>query len=107
MLEDRRLDLLRRVLALELVLDLRRGVESSAVRGADRGEDRLVDGARLERFLLFADLRGELTLKLTDLLDRGVRDVERVEDLGLGDLVRPRLDHQDRVLGTGDDQIKL
>jgi hypothetical protein len=36
-----------------------------------------------------------------DLLDLGVRDVERVEDLGLGDLARAGLHHEDRVLGAG------
>ena len=36
-----------------------------------------------------------------------VRDVERVEDLGLGDLVGARLDHEDRVLGAGDDEVEV
>ena len=42
-----------------------------------------------------------------ELLDLAVRDVERVEDLGLGDLVGAGLDHQDRVLGAGDDQVEV
>ena len=41
------------------------------------------------------------------LLDRVVGDVERVEDLRLGDLVGARLDHQDRLLGTGDDEVEV
>jgi hypothetical protein len=35
-----------------------------------------------------------------------VRDVERIEDLGLGDLVRARLDHEDGVLGAGDHEVE-
>ena len=46
-------------------------------------------------------------LQGAELLDLAVRDVERVEDLGLGDLVGPRLDHQDRLLGAGDDQVEV
>ena len=56
--------------------------------------------------LLLADLRGELALQRAQLLDLGVRDVERVEDLRLGDLVGAGLDHQDRVLGAGDDRSR-
>ena len=41
------------------------------------------------------------------LLDLGVRDVERVEDLLLGDAVGAGLDHQDRLVGAGDDQVEL
>src|SRR4029077_2731069 len=41
------------------------------------------------------------------LLDLGVGDVERVEDLRLGDLVGAGLDHQDRLLGAGDDQVEV
>jgi hypothetical protein len=36
-----------------------------------------------------------------------VGDVKRVEDLRLGDLVGPGLDHQNRVLGAGDDQVEV
>jgi hypothetical protein len=42
-----------------------------------------------------------------ELLDLGVRDVERVEDLGLGDLARAGLHHEDRVLGAGDDEVQV
>ncbi len=34
-------------------------------------------------------------------------DVERVEDLGLGDHVGPGLDHQDGLFGAGHDQIEV
>ena len=34
-------------------------------------------------------------------------DVEGVEDLGLGDAVGAALDHQDRLVGAGDDQVHL
>ena len=36
-----------------------------------------------------------------------MRDVERVEDLGLGDLVGARLDHQDGVVGAGHDEVEV
>jgi hypothetical protein len=36
-----------------------------------------------------------------------VRDVERVEHLGLGDLVRPGLDHQDGLVRAGHDQVEV
>ena len=107
LLEDRALNGLGGVLALELVLHLRRRVELCAVGGADRVEDRLIDGDRLEHFLLLADLRGELALQRAQLLDLRVGDVERVEDLRLGNLVGARLDHQDRLLGPGDDQVEF
>ena len=42
-----------------------------------------------------------------ELLDLRVGDVEGVEDLGLGDAVGAALDHQDRLVGTGDDQVHL
>ncbi len=34
-------------------------------------------------------------------------DVERVEDLRLGDLVGAGLDHQDALAGAGDDQVEI
>ena len=34
-------------------------------------------------------------------------DIERVEDLGLGDLVGARLDHRDAIEGAGDDQVEV
>ena len=36
-----------------------------------------------------------------------MRDVERVEHLGLGDLVGAGLDHQDGVVGAGDDEVEV
>ena len=106
-LDDGGLDGLRRVLTLELVLDLRRRVERCAVRGADGLEQALVDLRRLEDDLLLAGLLGQLALCGAELPDRVVGDVEGVEHLGLGDLGRARLDHEDRVLGAGDDQVEL
>ncbi len=50
---------------------------------------------------------GQLALQRAQLLDLRVGDVERVEDLRLGDLVGARLDHQDRLLGAGDDQVEV
>jgi hypothetical protein len=45
-------------------------------------------------------------LGLAELPDRLVGDVERVEDLRLGDLVGAGLDHQDGVLGAGDHEVE-
>ena len=78
------------------------------MRAADRA--RVSPGRRwidLELFLRLADLLGELALQRAELLDLRVGDVERVEDLGLGDLVRAGLDHQDRVLGARHDQVEV
>ena len=70
-------------------------------------EQALVDRRGLDRDLLLAGLRGQLLHRADELLDLGVGDVERVEHLGLGDAVGAALDHQDRVLGAGDDQVHL
>ena len=105
--DDLLLDGLRGVLALELVDDLGGGVQLRAVRALDLLDQRLVDLRRVDLDLRLADLGGEIALKLAELLDRVMRDVERIEDLGLGNLVGARLDHQDRVLGAGDDQVEV
>ena len=49
----------------------------------------------------------ELLDRGAQLLDLAVGDVERVEDLGLGDAVGAALDHQDRLVCAGDDQVKV
>src|ERR1700682_2898169 len=69
LLEDRGLDGLRRVLALELVRDLGRLVEGLAVRGANLLEQLLVDADLDELFLLLADFLGEIALEGAQLLD--------------------------------------
>src|SRR4051794_24957732 len=106
-LEDGRLDRLRRVLALELVDDLRGVVELLAVGVLDLLQQALVDLGSGDLELRLADLLGELALDGAQLLDRVVGDVERVEDLRLGDLVGARLDHQDGLLGAGHDEVEV
>ena len=54
-----------------------------------------------------AGLALELNLRGTQLLDRVVGDVERVEDLRLGDLVGAGLDHRDALGGAGHDQVEV
>src|SRR5436190_14290905 len=107
LLEHSLLDGLRGVLAGELVLDLGRLVQRRAVRLLDLREQVGVDLRRLDDELLLAGLLGQLALRGAELPDRVVRDVERVQELRLGDLVGARLDHQDRVLGAGHDQVEV
>ena len=94
------------VLALELVLHLRGGVERGAVLRARIRRAAAVDRRYDDLELGLADLLGELALQRAELLDLAVGDVQRVEDLGFGDLPRAGLDHQDRVLGPGDGQLE-
>ena len=70
-------------------------------------EQALVDLGRLDLDLLLAGLLLQLLHRGDELLDLAVGDVERVEDLGLGDAVGAGLDHQDRLVGAGDDQVEL
>ncbi len=101
------LDRLARVLALELVLDLRGGVERRAVRGLDLLVELRVHLRDLDLELRLAGLLGQLALDAQSFLISLVGDVERVEDLGLWDLAGAGLDHQDRLVGAGHDQVEL
>ena len=76
-----------------------RGLDLLVELGLDLRDDHL--GLRLARLL------GQLALGSAQLLDLLVGDVERIEDLRLGDLAGACLDHQDRVVGSGDDQVEL
>ena len=106
--EDLLLDGLRGVLAGELVLDRRGLVELLPVRALDLLEQAGVDLRRLDLELRgLAGLLAELAHGGDQLLDLRVRDVERVEDLGLGDLVGARLDHQDGLVGAGDHEVEV
>ncbi len=62
---------------------------------------------RLDLDLLLAGLLLQLLHRRDELLDLGVGDVERVEDLLLGDAAGAGLDHQDRLVGAGDDQVEI
>src|ERR1039458_3786123 len=95
------------ILALELVLDLGGGLQCGAVRGLDLLVELRADLRHVDLDLGLAPLRGELALDAAELLDRLVGDVERIEDLGFRDLVGARLDHQDRLFGTRDDQVQV
>jgi hypothetical protein len=86
---------------------LRRLVERLAVGLLDLGVELLVDLRAVDLQLLLAGLLGELELGGAELLDRSVRDVERVEHLRLGDLVGARLDHQDRLVGARDHEVEV
>ena len=51
-------------------------------------------------------LRAELLLRLAELDDLALRDVERLEQRRLGHLVGARLDHRQPVLRADDDQVE-
>jgi hypothetical protein len=105
--EDLLLDGLGRVLTGELVLDRGRLVDLGAVLVGDLLEQVLVDRDGLDLELVLADELAHLDLDGAQLLDRVVRDVECVEDLGLGHLVGAGLDHEDRLFGAGNDQVEV
>ena len=105
--DDLVLDVVDRLVALELALGCDRVDQRLAVRGTDLGEQALVDLLGLDLDLLLADLLLELLDRGDDLLDLTVGDVERVEDLLLGDAAGAGLDHEDRLLGAGDDQVEV
>ena len=105
-LEHLGLDCLRGVLAVELVDHLGGRVERVAEALPDLARDRLVHLLRLDLDLLLAGLLAQVVLGLAEPLDLGVCDIERVEDLRLGDFVGARLDHQDGLLGAGDHQVE-
>ncbi len=95
------------LLALELVLHLGGGVELVVVGLLDGLENLRVHLGRLHLELGLARLLGQLALDLAQLADLPVGDVEGIQDLRLGDLVGPGLDHQDRVLSTSHDQVEV
>ena len=105
--DDLVLDLVDRLVALELALGGDRVDQGLAVRGADLVEQALVELRRLVLDLLLAGLLLQLLHRGDELLDLAVGDVERVEDLGLGDALGAGLDHQDRLVGAGDDQVEF
>ena len=82
-------------------------VERVAELVLDLAEELLVDLRDLDLGLLLAGLLLQLALRLAELLDLAVGDVERVEDLGLGHLVGAGLDHQDGLLRARDDQVEV
>ena len=101
------LDGLGRLLALQLVRDRGRLVQLLAVRLLDL-LDQVVVGLRdLDLQLGLAGLLLQLDLRGAQLLDRGMRDVQRVEDLGLGHLVGAALDHQHGLVGTSDHEVHV
>jgi hypothetical protein len=101
------LDGVDRLLTLELGLHLRGLIEPVAVGRLDRGVGLLIHLRRLDHDLLLAGLLAELLHGAAELLDLRVRDVERVQDLGLGDAIGAGLDHQDRLLGARHDQVEV
>ena len=64
-------------------------------------------GRRRVEPLRLAGLRAQLLLRLAELHDLAMRDLERLEELLLGHLVRAGLDHRQAVLGADDDQVEV
>ena len=77
-----------------------RRCERGAVRLAQRLRDRAVDPLGL------TGLGGELDLELAQLLDLAVGELERRDQILLGDLLRARLDHGDRLGRAAHDQVE-
>ena len=71
-----------------------------AVRRLDLGGEIGVEPLRL------AGLGAELLLRLAELADLGVRDLERLEEQRLGHLVGAGLDHRQAVLRADDDEVE-
>ena len=57
--------------------------------------------------LRLAGLAAQVLLRLAELHDLAVRELERLEDLLLGNLVRAGLDHRQPFLRADDDQVEL
>src|SRR4051812_28952815 len=57
--------------------------------------------------LRLPDLRAELVLRVAELDDLAMCDLERLEELVLGHLVRAGLDHGQAVLRADDDQVEV
>ena len=98
----------------ELVLDLVDGAGRLAqADGPDRVADPPAPGlGELVRHrhvepLRLAGLLAELLLRLAELADLLVRELERLEERLLRDHVRPGLDHRERVLRADDDQVEI
>ena len=107
LLEHSLLDGIDRVLARKLLGDLGRLVELAAVGPANRLDQVGIDNGLLDLELLLAGGFTQLLDRADDLLDLVVGDIEGIENLLLGDAGGAALDHQDRVLRAGDDQVHL
>ena len=77
-----------------------RGANRVAMRRFELGREIDVHPLRL------ADLLAKLLEGCADLADLGVRELQRLEDRVLGDLVSAGLDHREAVAGSDDDEIE-
>ncbi len=77
-----------------------RGANRVAVSLLQLGRELDVDPLRL------AGLLAQVLERLADLPDLRVRELERLQDRVLRDLVRARLDHRQRVLRADDDEVE-
>ena len=103
--EDRRLRRGDGVLALELVAD----AEGCAHRLAAGGLGALVERGRVrggEGEGLLRGVLGHVDDQVDHRLHLLVAELDRAEHLGLRELVGLGLDHHDRVLGAGDDELE-
>jgi hypothetical protein len=80
------------------------------------GADALADPVRVRLLDLGSHVRieplrlpglpAQVLLGVAELLDLGVRNLERLEELLFGDLARARLDHRQALVGADDDEVK-
>ena len=97
-----RLDARVLVLLVQRLADLHVGERLHAIR------EPLGDGGPLPRHLLgAARLRHQLFLIADQLTDAALRDRERLDDVLLADLERTTLDHHDRIVRTGNDELHV
>ena len=115
---------------LQLPLDVRLG-RVHRRRAGDLGQELVGDGSALAKAVLLdplpdrvpvgrldlggevgieplrlAGLRAQILLRVTELADLGVRELERLEQELVGNLVGAGLDHRQAVLRADDDQVE-
>ena len=104
---DRTLGVAERLVALLLLGDGVGGLDGLEGELAHALLEVLVRGREHEGALGLAVRCAHLFLRLDFGLDRLVGKEERLDHVGLGDLLGAALDHHDRVLGGGDDEVEI
>ncbi len=95
------------VVVLELAADAHRLGQRHEHLLLDLAVEVVADLLLRDLQLLLAGLLRQVVDGGDDLLDRGVRRLERLDDLLLGHFLGAGLDHHEAVLAAGDDEIEL